>query len=675
MQNGAQAVYLGYGNFNARRNGKNFSSEEFAAAVSYCHLRGVNVYLTLNTLLTDRELPQAVQAAAFAAQQGIDAILVQDLGLATLLRNSLPDTPLHASTQMTICNLPGAEFCHSLGMTRVVLSRELSGEAIAYITKHASVETEVFAHGALCMCYSGQCFFSALFGGRSGNRGLCAQPCRLPYRFDDVNAGKNQHPLSLKDLSLSGYLHALDQMGVSCLKLEGRMKRPEYVAAVTGVYARALQEGREPTQEENALLAQVFSRDGFTQGYYTNTLTKNMFGSRREGTSPPEALYASLRESYTGRERVQIPLTFSVDILPEQPARLTLTDPRGNTVTVLGPTPEPARTKELTQEQLRSQLAKTGGSVFSCEEIHCTLAPGLSLPLSALNALRRDGLAQMETLRKTPPSQRVLPYPPMEKIKNRTDAPTISLSLFSITQLSQELLAQKPAFVWLPLADLAAHGETIGDYQAEYGVPFGAILPRIVWDRELPAVEAQLDLCQSLGVSDVLLGNWGLVPLCQKRSLRLHGDYGLGMYNSRSLSALKELGFQSATLSFELNLSQLRDLSKPLPTSLVAYGRLPLMLMEHGFDAGKGPRHLIDRKGESFPLLPHPGDRSELYNAKALYLADKKEELASLGLSQLRLLFTTESAARCAQVLGEYQDRNGTPPTDFTRGLYYRKVD
>ena len=258
VQNGADAVYMGYGDFNARRNAKNFSPEEFAAAVSYCHLRGVKVYLTLNTLLTDRELPEGAKVAAQASELGVDAVLVQDLGVLRMLRQAAPDMPVHASTQMTVHNLAGVLTCAELGMTRVVLSRELSADQIAYICEHSPIEIEVFAHGALCMCYSGQCFLSSVIGGRSGNRGLCAQPCRLKYGWGDK---ADAYPLSLKDMSLAGHLQELRRMGVACVKLEGRMKRPEYVAVVTSIYARAIREGREPTAQELEQLAAGMQAD------------------------------------------------------------------------------------------------------------------------------------------------------------------------------------------------------------------------------------------------------------------------------------------------------------------------------------------------------------------------------------------------------------------------------
>ena len=246
VQNGAGAVYLGWGDFNARRNARNFSDEEFADALSYCHLRGVRVFLTLNTLLTDRELPRALETARKACRLGVDAVLVQDWGLLDLLRQALPDLPLHASTQMSIFTSGGANEVASDGCERVVLARECSREDTEAICAACPAEIEIFAHGALCMCYSGQCAMSAVVGGRSGNRGTCAQPCRLPYGVDEPAA--NRYPLSLKDNSLAQDLSGIRD--VACLKLEGRMKRPEYVAVVTGIYARLLEENRSPTPAE-----------------------------------------------------------------------------------------------------------------------------------------------------------------------------------------------------------------------------------------------------------------------------------------------------------------------------------------------------------------------------------------------------------------------------------------
>ena len=402
VQNGTDAVYLGYGDFNARRNAKNFSEEEFAAAVSYCHLRGAKVYLTLNTLLTDRELPKAAEVAAQASAIGADAVLIQDLGVLRMLRQVAPDLPVHASTQMTLHNLDGEKMAADLGLTRAVLSRELSRDQIEYICQRAPIEIEVFAHGALCMCYSGQCFLSSVIGGRSGNRGLCAQPCRLKYGWMDK---ADAYPLSLKDLSLAGHLRELRRMGVACVKLEGRMKRPEYVAVVTGIYARAIKEDREPTEEELEQLRAAFSRQGFTQGYYLDQQGPDMFGVREE-TREPKELFAAARNTYQSGEAQRVPVTFYAMLRPGEPARVGVEDPDGRVATVEGPVPEAARTRPLTAEAVTTQLSRTGGTPYRCGQVRALVEENLSLPLAALNALRREALEKLSVQRQEPPRRR-----------------------------------------------------------------------------------------------------------------------------------------------------------------------------------------------------------------------------------------------------------------------------
>ena len=280
VQSGCGAVYLGWGDFNARRSAKNFTDEEFAAAIRYCHVRGVRVFLTLNTLLTDRELPLALDAARTACRLGVDSVLVQDWGLFDLLRQALPDLPLHASTQMSVFTSGGVDELYRDGCERVVIARECSGADTAAACRSCPAEIEIFGHGALCMCYSGQCEMSALIGGRSGNRGTCAQPCRLPYGFNAP--AKNTYPLSLKDSCLAGRIAEMERMGVSCLKLEGRMKRPEYVAVITDIYSRLIREGRKPTPAEKKDLELAFSRSGFTEDYWQGRRGPAMFGTRPE---------------------------------------------------------------------------------------------------------------------------------------------------------------------------------------------------------------------------------------------------------------------------------------------------------------------------------------------------------------------------------------------------------
>ena len=675
VQNGADAVYLGYGDFNARRNAKNFSEEEFAAAVSYCHLRGAKVYLTLNTLLTDRELPKAAEVAAQASAIGADAVLIQDLGVLRMLRQVAPDLPVHASTQMTLHNLDGVKMAADLGLTRAVLSRELSRDQIESICQRAPIEIEVFAHGALCMCYSGQCFLSSVIGGRSGNRGLCAQPCRLKYGWMDK---ADAYPLSLKDLSLAGHLRELRRMGVACVKLEGRMKRPEYVAVVTGIYARAIREDREPTEEELEQLRAAFSRQGFTQGYYLDQQGPDMFGVREE-TREPKELFAAARNTYQSGEAQRVPVTFYAMLRPGEPARVGVEDPDGRVATVEGPVPEAARTRPLTAEAVTTQLSRTGGTPYRCGQVRALVEENLSLPLAALNALRREALEKLSVQRQEPPRRRAGEYHAGARYGNRREEPVLTISVRRAEQLTDELLRLRPALVYVPLDELAAHPEKAAGTEH---TSIGVSLPRVAWDREYPGLREKLEQVRALGVKDALLGNLGMFPIARELGFTLRGDYGLGVFNGQTLKELKRLGFRSATLSFELKLAQIRDLSKCLDTELITYGRLPLMLMENciirnrtGSCGCQNTNILTDRKGARFPVVSAPGCRNELLNSQKLFLADRAADYRRIGLWAQRLLFTTENPRECVQVAQRYLEQGSWTPNEYTRGLYYRDVE
>ena len=677
VQNGADAVYLGFGEFNARRNAKNFSEEEVAAAVSYCHLRGVRVFLTLNTLLTDRELPAAAQLAAKASRMGMDAVLVQDLGVARMLRQTVPDLPIHASTQMTVHNLDGVKQCADLGMERAVLARELSWREIEYICLHSPIEIEVFAHGALCMCYSGQCFFSSVIGGRSGNRGLCAQPCRLNYGW---NGRADEHPLSLKDMSLAGHLEQLRKMGVACVKLEGRMKRPEYVAIVTGIYARAIREGREPTGEELEMLRQAFSRDGFTDGYFLGKKGPEMFGTRQEEQEPRE-LFTQARATYESGENRKEPVRMYAMVRAGEEVQVGAQDREGRVATVSGPVPEEARTLPLTAEKVEGQLSRTGGTPFACEKVTAYVEPGLSLPLSSLNALRRQALEELGQLRTALPQRREVPFRTGVRYENRKAPPVLTVSVRTADQISPELLRAGPALLYLPAEEGAAHPEQVEAAQRS-NIPVCVQLPRIFWDGERDTVVRDLRRLRELGVDQALVGGLGAAALARELGFSLRGDYGLGAYNSQTLKELRHMGFLSAALSFELRLAQIRDLSKALDTELIVYGRLPLMITENCIIHNHSGQHtcsnvnlLTDRRGERFPVVKAFGCRNEILNAKKLFLADKAADWSALGLWGARLMFTTENARECVQLLERYQGQGSYQPNDYTRGLYYRTVE
>ncbi len=677
VQNGADAVYLGYGDFNARRNAKNFTREELASAVSYCHLRGCKVHLTLNTLLTDRELKAAAELAADVSCLGVDAVIVQDLGVVRMLRQAAPDLSIHGSTQMTIHSLDGVKVCAELGMDRVVLSRELSRDAIASICAHSPIEIETFVHGAMCMCYSGQCYFSGVIGGRSGNRGLCAQPCRLNYGW---NGKANEYPLSLKDMSLAGHLKELNDMGVACLKIEGRMKRPEYVAIVTRVYARALKERRDPTAQEMEQLRQAFSREGFSDGYFMDKKGKAMFGTRQEEEFPRE-LFAQARATFEKGENRKESIWISANVQRGQPIQVTIQDKEGHTAVAEGAVPEPAVNVPLTPEKVEGQLSRTGGTPFLCEQVTAHVEPGLSLPLSSLNALRRQALEELRAQRTALPQRRTGTFQPIPHDKNVKEPPVFTIGVHRAEQLTEGLLKQSPALVYLPVEELAAHPEKAA-LAREAGVPLAVRLPRICWDRELNDLDRCLDTAKELGVTQVLAGTLGMVYHAADLGFSVRGDFGLGLYNSETMEELKGLGLVSATASFELKLPQIRDLSKNMNVELIGYGRLPLMITENciihnhtGKHTCGGVNLLTDRKGEQFQVVKAWGCRNEILNAKTLWLADKLPDLEHLGLWGVRLEFTTETPEQCMHIVERYLGQGDYQPTDYTRGLYYRGVE
>ena len=355
---------------------------------------------------------------------------------------------------MTVCDLAGIQACAQLGLSRVVLARELPREELETLCAQSPLPLEVFVHGALCQCYSGQCAFSAVVGERSGNRGLCAQPCRLPYRLD---GGRTGHPLSLKDACLADHLAELADMGVSILKLEGRMKRPEYVAVITRIYAALLKENRRPAAEELRQLELAFSRDGFTDGYWQGKTGPDMFGTRRENAPDPEELFRSAKAAYDREDMRTVPVTLSAEIQAGRPARLMVRDRDGNGSLIQGAVPEAARTRPLEAEDVKARLAKTGGTVFRAEEVEVALDPGLSLPASGINALRRDALNALAALRTLPPRRRECPASPLPEAPAGPGEPRFTVSLFRGEQLTEELVGLSPAIVYLPAEIGRAH--------------------------------------------------------------------------------------------------------------------------------------------------------------------------------------------------------------------------
>ena len=677
VQNGADAIYMGLGNFNARRGAKNFTDEEFERSMRYCRIRGCKVYVTLNTLVNDREIAQAVESARLASQLGADGIIIQDLGLAYAIRQALPDIPLHASTQMSIHNLAGVEAAAEMGMTRAVLARELSLEQIKFITQHASIETEVFVHGALCFCQSGQCYMSALIGRRSGNRGMCAQPCRMQY---SLGGRMDDYPMSLKDNCLVDRLRELEDAGVACLKIEGRMKRPEYTAIVTKIYSKALKEHRQPSDEEMETLEKAFSRQGFTQGYF-NGDKKDMFGRREEPDKDTEKLFTLARKGYSEGELRRVPVHFYTVAEKGMPVKAIAFDDDGNRAAAMGGVPEKARGQGLTATYITEQMFKTGGTPYNCVENRAQADPGLYLPASEINDLRRRLVSELSEQRAKPPIRRVGKLPEKPKGKLPTGDPAMIFQVLTEEQLSPELAALKPQYLYVPLTLMTEKLDLLRPFAEQGTIPV-AVLPRVIADNEAAAVYDMLSRMFDQGVNEALVGNLGHAMLAKKAGMKLRGDFGLNTFNALSMEVIRQAGFISATASFELRLSQIRDMIKPLDTELIIYGRIPLMVSDQCIirhSAGRcncqTPGQMADRMGSVFPVVKEFGCRNVIYNAHKLYLADKRDDLYALGLWGLRMLFTTESPRECVEVAKGYLGLTDYKPNVLTRGLYYRGVD
>lgn len=668
---GAAAVYLGVDAFNARQAAHNFTIAELPDTVAYCHSRNTAVHLTLNTLLRQDELPAAIDVAVAACQAGVDALIVQDVGLARRLHAIMPTMPLHASTQLS-CHTPaGVQFLKEAGFSRVVLSREMSREEILACTGRG-IELEVFVHGALCMSVSGQCYFSAMLGGRSGNRGQCAQPCRLPFAPTGEThrpAGGSQGALSLRDQCLVSHVKELADMGIASLKIEGRMKRPEYVAAATTVYTAAVQ-GETVSPDRLEALQRIFSRSGFTDGYFTAHRGREMFGIRRkEDVTAATGILGNLQRLYdreTARRTVTMQFAATAD-----KATLTAIADNGCTVTVQGGGAEMAAHRPLDTERAVQQLQKTGGTPFRATDIQVTVPPQMTLPTSQLNAMRREALDKLEAkLGQTVPVPHDKTAVPMALPSHRVAAsPRRYVRLANHRQWQA---CRQVDRVFLPLFSSLKAIAAIADT----GQAVGVEIPRGMFGQE-ESIRTALRAAKEAGADAALCGNIGALPLAIEADLTPIGGFGLNLFNEEALAFYKEHGLAEATLSIELPFSHISALQPPLPIGLFLYGRQPLMLTRNcprqsALNSCQGchGQGITDRTGTAFPVMC-AGGCSEVLNSVPLYWGDKLKEIPAVDF--LLFHFTTETTEETAAVLAAYE-KGAPPPPAITRGLYRRGV-
>lgn len=661
VRSGADAVYIGAKQFSARRNADNFNNSDLEDAVRYCHIRGVKVYLALNVMLKQSELADAFDLAKFADSIGIDGIIVQDLGLASLIQNYLPDIELHASTQMSVHSPAALPFLKKMGFSRVVAAREMSRKALKEFCDRANelgMEVEVFVHGALCMSVSGQCLLSSVLGARSGNRGLCAGPCRLPFKVK----GGTGYDLSLKDLSLYEHIGELKNMGVASLKIEGRMKRPEYIAAATAVCRSAVDNGYVDDSLSKYLKG-VFSRSGFTDGYFTDNRSTEMFGIRtKDDVICAKDTFADIHGLYR-TERQSVPVDINVCICASKPIVLTINDGTYK-ITVTGDIPQTAKNKAVDCEYVTGALTKLGNTPYYINSCDVVLDEGLFIPSSTLNSMRRDAVERLNEARMTVAMHRS--FTPRYETDDCFHGGNKIVARFSSADQIPSNLKNADAVI-LPLeCDFSA----IPD-----GVRKIADLPRFITNET--AVLKQLAIAKSNGVTSAYCGNLSAVELARKADLEIMGAVGLNVCNSESIRVLNEMGVGELLLSAEISLSDAVKMTSAIPKGIFAYGKMPLMLLrncpvKNGISCEECQKNgfITDRKNIKFPIMCRAG-YSELLNSKPLYLADRLNEIRNIDF--IMLYFTDESPDTCERIIDEYIS-GGKPSYEYTRNLYYRNL-
>ena len=690
VQSGADAVYLGGSMFGARHSAENFNSADMKKWVDYCHLYGVDVHVTVNTLIKEKEMASFQQYIKELNNIGVDALIVQDIGAAEIIKNTTPDMTLHASTQMTVTSLEGVKYLENMGFSRVVLSRELSGKEIEHICKNARAEIEVFVHGAICMCYSGQCLMSSILGGRSGNRGRCAQPCRLPYEL--LEKGKsvgNGYVLSPKDMALINELGTLNKMGVASLKIEGRLKRAEYVSAVVGVYRKyidMLEAGKAQTASKSDMreLLDAFSRTGFTDGYFKGNLGKNMMSHDTPSNNAENKFTeAAQKRAHENANIRKIPINIMGTLKKDSPLELTFYDNDGNYAYAVGTlNSEAARQKPMDEKRLREQILKLGSTPFECEEISISVDEGITIPVKEINSVRREAAEMLVSERQQREKGFVIDYC-LPKIKREYSGEimlTVEVSDEEQFRAAVEKNIQRiyvPSTLMGTLNKGTLKNNNLIDKAAKKGI-------------ELITKASEI-FCEEKIVTDGVLVS-SPAAAYKYKDKKLYGDFRLNVYNSFTAQHFDFL--ETVTLSPELNLHEIGGLLENTTANaeVIAYGRIPLMIMKNcpikamgKCQNGKNIYKLRDRKNEEFTLVCARecggGCRSKLLNSKPIFMADKMEDLKKLKINSIRLIFTVENFSQCGKIIDVYKRAlsgdvigNDMADNSYTRGHFYRGV-
>lgn len=727
---GADAVYMGGARFGARAYAQNADQDEMIAAIEYAHLHGCRLYMTVNTLFKENELGELYEYLLPYYKAGLDGVIVQDLGALSFIREHFPGIELHASTQMTITSVYGAKELKRLGCCRVVPAREVSLEEIRRIYDETGMDIETFVHGALCYCYSGQCLMSSLIGGRSGNRGRCAQPCRLPYRVygqengTAVNKEDQKCVLSMKDLCTLDILPQILEAGVFSLKIEGRMKSPRYTAGVVRIYRKYLDryleygsEGYYVEPEDKKELLDLFDRGGFTSGYYTRHNGRDMIALKEkpEFRETNKELFDFLDREYVETEKKE-PVEGYAYLAEGLPSVLTLTC--GDiSVTVSGQEPQAAKNQPMTREKVIRQLGKTGATAFEFTELEAEVCGALFLPVQTLNELRREGF---EALTEAIQNQWRRKAPEAGEVQNGADSGEKSSRAAGCAgPVPDESAGKRPMYLTVSaetgdqLSAALAVPEVrricldASSFQPERWAEFVQLihqagkecyltLPHIFRTHAIGFFRTYRSCLEQAGFDGLLIRAFEEIQWMREEQISLSASFDASVYawNHGAVHTLKEEQAAFITAPWELNSRELEPVFEAcrregLPAELIVYGRAPMMVSAQCITktvkgCSKCPSLLWmkDRTGARLPVQNHCAFcYNTILNPLPVSLHGCADSVKRLAPEGLRLCFTIETGEETKAVLNAFaaefiRGENAEPPfTEFTRGHFRRGVE
>ena len=672
-QNGADSIYIRAEERPAKKSRVGFSYSDISAASEYCRVRGIKLYVMLDSPAYDTTLTAMLSLAQKAQQGGADALIVRDFGLLRALRSYLPEMPLHLSAEGGIRDLDGAKFARKLGASRVLLSPELPKERVCLIARNAGIETEISCYGPMCMSYAGTCRLGAVAPHRTKNAGLCGRPCLLPFSM----GGKvGVYPLCLKPNDLLNDMGNVALSEVTAIRIDSADEKNEHIAIASRVASHMKDRSGRISDSDAALLSAVLPKCGTTNAFFDGSIGPHMLGTPDEAPYTPSVL-SDVRSDYLGSERPRIPLSYYAVIKKGKPIRLGAQDDIGNIAAAEGTLPEPAFHKQTTKVTLQTQLFRSENTPYTLGSLRCNIDEGLFVPREKLEPLKNAVYAEMTEKRKALNARPVGEFLPVSRYPGSPDKPKTYISVLRAAQLSPELAEKEPDMLIVPLNEFSSFPESVIPFLSNGHTVVALALPRIIWDGEDDSIHSQLKRAFSLGVRELFISNPGHIRFGTKYGFTLHGDYGLEITNSETMDIYAEAGLVSAALPFDLPFSQIGTFSKPIDTEIMVYGRLPLMVTENciiknnsGICTCSRPAELRDKNGAAYPVIRSSGCRNTVYSPLKLFLADRQRQYASLGLSAVRLSFTTENPRECVLVTERYLGESDYEPGGCFRGLY-----